>query len=76
MPDMTHSQNNHAYIDGTNLHLSAKNLGWEIDWSKFREYLQKRHNVNQAYYCIGYMHENEPLYDYLINCNYIGVGWI
>ena len=61
---------NYAFIDGTNLHLSAKHLGWEINWAAFREYLQKRHNVSQAYYFIGYSVKYEPLYNDLKSCGY------
>jgi len=61
---------NYAFIDGTNLHLSAKYLGWEIDWKVFREYLGRRHNVSQAYYFIGYLMEYEPLYDDLKSYGY------
>jgi len=61
---------NYAFIDGTNLHLSAKHLGWEINWETFREYLRKRHNVSQAYYFIGYSVNYEPIYYNLKTCGY------
>jgi len=61
---------NYAFIDGTNLHLSAKHLGWEINWAAFREYLEKRHNVSQAYYFIGYSVKYEPLYNDLKSYGY------
>jgi len=62
---------NYAFIDGTNLYLSAKNLGWEINWSVFREYLHKRHNVSHAYYFIGHLEKYQYLYDELRNYGYI-----
>lgn len=62
--------NNYAFIDGTNLHLSTKYLGWLINWKVFREYLQKRHNVTQALYFIGYSRQYEQLYSYLRNYGY------
>lgn len=61
---------NYAFIDGTNLHLSAKYLGWSIDWRLFREYLAKRHKVTQAYYFIGYSPQQVSLYNHLKNYGY------
>ena len=55
------------------MHLSAKHLGWEIDWATFREYLQKRHNVSHAYYFIGYLKEYRHLYDNLKDYGYIPI---
>jgi len=67
---MEKKQNNYAFIDGTNLHLSAKNLGWEVNWATFREYLRKRHNATNAYYFVGYLKEYKNLYDDLVNYGY------
>jgi len=61
---------NYAFIDGTNLHLSAKYLGREINWATLREYLQKRHNVTRAYYFVGYMKKYQSLYDDLTDYGY------
>lgn len=61
---------NYAFIDGTNLHLSTKHLGWLIDWKEFREYLQKRHNVTHAFYFVGYMQQYEWIYNYLKRYGY------
>ncbi len=63
-------RNNYAFIDGINLHLSAKYLDWEIDWGSFREYLRKRHNVSDAYYFIGYLEKYQSLYDDLKDYGY------
>ena len=65
-----HGANNFAFIDGTNLHLSTKYLGWSIDWRLFREYLTKRHKVTQAYYFIGYSQQQISLYNHLRNYGY------
>lgn len=53
---------NFAFIDGQNLHITIKNLGWEIDYSKFRIYLQDKYNVNKAFYFIGFKKENIKMY--------------
>jgi uncharacterized LabA/DUF88 family protein len=68
---MKKPQVNYAFIDGTNLHLSAKYLGWEINWAVFREYLRKRHNVTRAYYFIGYSKQYQHLYDDLTDYGYL-----
>ena len=62
--------NNYAFIDGTNLHLSTKSLGWSIDWKVFREYLARRHRVTQAYYFVGYSPQQTSLYNNLSSYGY------
>ena len=62
--------NSYAFIDGTNLHLSTENLGWSIDWKKFREYLTRRHRVTKAYYFIGYSPQQTSLYSHLSSYGY------
>jgi len=46
-------QRNYAFIDGNNLHLSVINIGWKLDYRKFRRYLTDKYSVVQAYYFIG-----------------------
>ncbi len=50
---MKKPQNNYAFIDGNNLHLSVINIGWKLDYKKFRQYLIDKYLVVQAYYFIG-----------------------
>ena len=40
-------------------------MGWKLDWRKFRQYLADKHGVTKAYMFIGYMSENESLYEYM-----------
>ncbi len=35
-------ENNFAYIDGQNLNLGVKSLGWDLDFKKFRLYLKEK----------------------------------
>jgi uncharacterized LabA/DUF88 family protein len=58
-------QQTYAFIDSQNLNLGIQKLGWHLDWYKFREYLRREHNVVKAYMFIGYLAENEALYDQL-----------
>lgn len=46
-------------------------MGWKLDWRKFREYLREKHNVTQAYLFIGYMSENEALYEHMHELGYL-----
>lgn len=58
-------QKNLAFIDGQNLHMgtTSSDTPWKVDLVKFRIYLQKKYNVNEAYYFLGYVQEvNQELY--------------
>jgi uncharacterized LabA/DUF88 family protein len=55
----------YAFIDNQNLNATIQNLGWKIDWRKFRKFLRDRYQVTQAYMFIGYMPEFEDMYEYL-----------
>lgn len=58
-------QKNYAFIDGNNLHLSTVELGWKLGHLKFRTFLRDKYSITLAYYFIGYVQENESLYDNL-----------
>ena len=62
---------NHAFIDGTNLHLTMKNLGWQIDHKRFRVYLREHYGIGKAYYFIGYVPELAGLYVSLQSAGYV-----
>lgn len=63
-------QDNYAFIDGTNLHLSAKALGIHIDFERFRVYLRENLGVVLAYYFVGYVTGNEQLYQNLTRAGF------
>jgi len=67
---MYQKENNYAFIDGQNLNLGIKNLGWNLDFRRFRIYLKQKYKVVVAYYFIGYMPENQDLYSALQKCGY------
>jgi len=54
--------NNYAFIDANNLHLTMINMGWDLDYKRFRVYLNEKYGVTKAYYFIGYLKENEGIY--------------
>ncbi len=39
---MLKQENNYAFIDGQNLNLGIKRLGWALDFKKFRVYLREK----------------------------------
>jgi uncharacterized LabA/DUF88 family protein len=63
--------NNFAFIDSQNLNLGIKDLGWKLDFQKFRIYLKEKYSVTKAYIFIGYVPGNESLYVNLQNMGYI-----
>lgn len=64
-----------AFIDSQNLNLgTSKSIykngkevysGWKLDFAKFRKYLSDKFRVNKAFLFIGYIKQNEPLYENL-----------
>ncbi len=63
--------NNYAFIDSQNLNLSIRELGWKLDFGRFRVYLKDKYAVTKAFLFIGYMPGNETLYASLQNMGYI-----
>lgn len=55
--------NNYAFIDSQNLNLGVQKIGWKMDWKRFRQWLSEKYGVTHAYMFIGYMAENESLYE-------------
>lgn len=62
---------NYAFIDSQNLNLSIQRLGWKLDFFKFRIYLKEKYKVKVAYLFIGYMPENQDLYNSLQKYGYV-----
>lgn len=65
--------NNYAFIDSQNLNLGTQRMGWKMDWRRFRKYLHDKHGVTKAYMFIGYMSENEQLYEYMHDLGFLVV---
>jgi hypothetical protein len=47
--------NNYAFIDGQNVYRGIKELGWKIDWTRFRRYLKEKYAIGTAYVFLGYV---------------------
>ncbi len=73
MPRGSNNPNTYAFIDSQNLNLGTQRMGWKLDWRKFRQYLAKEYGVTKAYMFIGYMTENEALYEYMHELGYLVV---
>ena len=56
---------NFAFIDSQNLNLGTQKNGWKMDWRKFRRYLADNYGVTKAFMFIGYIRENEEMYEQL-----------
>ncbi len=64
-------ENNFAFIDSQNLNLSIRELGWKIDWGRFRIYLKDKYNVTKAFLFIGFVEGNNDLYKSLQDSGFI-----
>ncbi len=62
---------NFAFIDSQNVNLGIKELGWKLDWKKFRVYLKEKYRVETAYIFIGFLEENQDLYLSLQKSGYV-----
>ncbi len=64
-------ENNYAFIDSQNLNLSIRNLGWVLDFKRFRVYLKEKYGVTKAFLFIGYIGANRDLYTSLQDAGFI-----
>jgi uncharacterized LabA/DUF88 family protein len=65
------SKGNYAFIDSQNLNLGVQKIGWKMDWKKFRIWLEEKYDVTCAFMFIGYMAENESLYELMHDHGYL-----
>ncbi len=59
------------YIDSANLHKASVELGFKIDYKKFRGWLRQKYNPVNVYLFIGLIPAKTKLYEYLQKCGYI-----
>jgi uncharacterized LabA/DUF88 family protein len=62
---------NAAFIDSANLHQAIKDLGWSLDYRKFRRFLADKYHVEKAYLFIGFLETQQSLYANLQEYGYI-----
>lgn len=53
--------------------MGIQDLGWKLDFARFRVYLRDKYQVTKAYLFIGYVQGNELLYKSLQEAGYICV---
>ncbi|PID34888.1 MAG: hypothetical protein CR971_00930 [candidate division SR1 bacterium] len=56
---MNYIEKNIAFVDGQNLHLGTSSENRQIDFTRFRVYLERKFKVEKAYYFLGFLDENE-----------------
>ena len=59
------------YIDGNNLYRGAKELGFALDYKKFRGWLRQKYNPANIYLFIGLVPSRIKFYAYLQECGFI-----
>jgi len=60
----------YAFIDSQNLNVGTQKSGWKMDWRKFRKFLADQYGVTKAFMFIGYIPENEDLYEQMHQAGY------
>jgi uncharacterized LabA/DUF88 family protein len=68
---MEKETNNIAYIDGANLHKGVADLGWKLDYRRFRVWLKDKYKIEVAYLFIGLVPSNKDLYTSLQEMGYV-----
>jgi len=68
---MTKEAGNYAFIDATNLHKGIQELGWQLDYRRFRVFLRDRYAVEEAYLFLGFVPQFTSLYRNLQSYGYV-----
>jgi uncharacterized LabA/DUF88 family protein len=71
--EQSKQQRVYTFIDSQNLNVGTQKFGWKMDWVRFREFLSERYGVEKAYMFIGYLPENEDLYEKMHEAGYLVV---
>jgi uncharacterized LabA/DUF88 family protein len=62
---------NIAYIDGANLYEGVKDLGWVLDYYRFRIWLKDKFDIQTAYIFIGLVPAKKDLYTRLQEAGFV-----
>src|SRR3989338_11027205 len=72
---MDDRKSNIAVVDGQNLYMGTTmphGSSWKVDLSKFRIYLEKKYDVQKAYYFLGYVNEqHQDLYSEIQEAGFV-----
>jgi uncharacterized LabA/DUF88 family protein len=63
----------YAFIDSQNLNVGTQKFGWKMNWIRFREWLASEYGVDKAFMFIGYIPENEALYEQMHDAGFLVV---
>lgn len=63
----------YAFIDSQNLNVGTQKFGWKMNWARFRTWLRDEYNVEKAFMFIGYIPENESLYEQMHDAGFLVV---
>ena len=63
----------YAFIDSQNLNVGTQKFGWKMNWARFRKWLAEEYGVTKAFMFIGYIPENEALYDQMHDAGFLVV---
>lgn len=58
-------EGNFAYIDGANLYKGVADLGWELDYKRFRLWLNNKYKIKRAYLFLGLVPKYKDSYTHL-----------
>lgn len=61
---------NYAFLDTQNINLGIRELGWTLDWRKFRAYLAEEHDVSRAFMFVGFLPAKQNLYLAMANAGF------
>jgi uncharacterized LabA/DUF88 family protein len=65
--------NVYAFIDSQNLNVGTQKFGWKMNWARFRVWLAEEYGVTKAFMFIGYIPENEALYEQMHDAGFMVV---
>ena len=54
-----------VYIDGANIFYTQKKLGWQVDWSKTKDFLEKQYQIGGWRYYTGVKKGDEKMNSFL-----------
>ena len=60
----------YAFID-SRTSTGVRDMGWKLDWKRFRIYLSHKYRVEKAFLFIGFIPENQRLYSSLQQAGFV-----
>lgn len=70
---MSKIKRTNIYIDGANLHRAALELGFNINYKKFRGWLRQKYSPENVFIFLGLIPKKAKLYEHLQRCGFVVV---